>query len=87
MATRAYHNGHQGVTDPADVGIDGHQQVGIAVGLVGAVSELFIDLMEIFHGRLLVAEDLDHLLAVQHFLNKSVHCAQVDLLAHIIFPG
>ena len=58
------HNGHQGVTDPADVGIDGHQQVGVAVGLVGAVSELFIDLMEIFHGRLLVAEDLDHLLAV-----------------------
>ena len=41
--------------------------------------------MEIPHGRLFVAEYFDHLLAVQHFLDKTVHCAQIHLLADIIF--
>ena len=34
-----------------------------------------------------MAEYLDHFLAIQHFLDKAVHCAQISLLVNIVFPG
>ena len=34
-----------------------------------------------------MAEDLDHLLAVQHLLDEAVHNAQIPLLQHVIFAG
>ena len=77
---------HQRVADPADIGIDRHQQVGIAVRLVRTVPQPLIDLMEIPHRRFLMAEDFDDFLPVQHFLDKSVHSTEVDLLADVVFP-
>ena len=81
------HDGHQRVADPADIGVYGHQQVCVAVGLICAVPKLLIYLMKVIHGFLFMAEDLDHLLAVQHFLDKAVYRAQVNLLADVIFSG
>ena len=46
--------------------------------------------MEVRHGGLLVAEDLDNLLAVQHLLDEAVHQAQVFLLLDVVLsrqPG
>ena len=81
------HDGHQRVADPSDVGVDRHQQVGVGIGLVGAVSQLLIYLSEILHSFLLMAEYFYHFLAVQHFLDKSVHRAQINLLADVILSG
>ena len=81
---RAY-NSHQRVADPADVGVDGHQQVGVSVRLVGAVSQSFVHFMKISLCSFFVAEYFYNLLPVQHFLNKSVHSAEIDLLADKIF--
>ena len=78
---------HQSVADPSDIGVYRHQQVCIAIGLVGAVSQGLVDLVEIIDGGLLVAEHLYHLLAVHHFLNESVHSTQILLLADVIFAG
>ena len=81
-------NGHQGVADPADIGVHRHQQVGVGVGFVRASSRSFsLTLMEISFGGLLVAEYLYHLLAVQHLLDKTVHGSQIHLLADIVFRG
>ena len=81
------HNGHQGVTEPADIAIDGHKQVGVSVGHVGAVPQGVIYLTEIGLSLLLVAEYLDHLLSIQHLFNKSVYRPQILLLFDIIFSG
>src|SRR5699024_4885431 len=55
------------------------------VGHVGTVPQAVVYGAEIPQGGVLVAEYLDHLLAVQHFFNKTVHHAQVVLLADVVF--
>ena len=78
-------NGHQRIADPADIGVDRHKQVGIAVRHVRTVSQPFINLMEIPHGRLFMAENFDDFLAIQHLFYKTVHCPQIHLLMDVIF--
>ena len=78
------YDGHQGIADPADIGVYRHQQVCIAVGLVGTVSKFFVYFMEIIHSCLFMTEDFYHFLSVQHFLNKPVYNTQIHLLADII---
>ena len=51
------------------------------MGLVGTVEHVVIDGVEAVLGLLLVAEDLDHLLAVDHLLDIAVQGAQGALLA------
>ena len=80
-------NGHHHIAQPSNVRIDGHQKVGIPVGFVSAVPQGIINLTKIPLSSLFMAEYLDHFLAIQHFLDKAVHCAQISLLVNIVFPG
>ena len=48
---------------------------------------LFVALGELLDVLLLVAEDLDHLLALHHLLDEAVHAAQVLLLGHKVAAG
>ena len=86
-AQNSAYNGYQSIAQPADVAVDRHEQVGIAVGLVRALPQCLVHLVKIFLGGLLVAEYLDHLLSVQHLLDKAVHNAQIFLLLDIVFAG
>ena len=56
-------HGHNHVLDIADVDHDGHEDVGILVGLIGALTQGVVDLVKALLRLLLVAEDLDDLLA------------------------
>ncbi len=69
-----------GVADVAQLCGDGHDDVGEAVGLLGAVLQLVVQLAEAVQGLLLVGEDLDDLLALHHLFDVAVHLAQVLLL-------
>ena len=74
------HQSADGVADVAQLSVDGHHDVGEAVGLLGAVLELVIQLAEALEGLLLVGEDLDDLLAFHHLFDVAVHLAEVALL-------
>ena len=77
-------NSHQRIADPTDIGVDRHQQVGIAVGLVVYCLEArSLTLSKILHGLLFMAEHLDYLLPVQHFLDESIYDTQIHLLFDI----
>ena len=80
-------DGDERIAQPADVGVDGHEQVGVAVCLVGTVAQLVVDLVEVGLGGLLVAEDLDDLLAVEHLLDEAVNYAEVALLPDVVLAG
>ena len=69
-----------GIADVAQLSVDGHHDVGEAVGLLGAVLELVVQLAEALEGLLLVGEDLDDLLAFHHLFDVAVHLAEVALL-------
>ena len=77
----AAHHGHDHILHVADVDHNGHQDAGVGVGLVGAVEHVVVDAVEAVLGLLLMAEDLDHLLAVDHLLDIAVQGAQGALLA------
>jgi len=72
----------QHVENVADVHHDRHEDVAEAVGMLGVVAELVVELVERLFGRALVAEDLDDLLAVHHFLDIALGLAERLLLAH-----
>ena len=80
-------DGTQHIADVAQVGVDGHGQVGEGVGLVGTVPQGVVELAELLDAFFLVAEDLDHLLAFHHLLNVGVDGAQVLLLAGKVEGG
>ena len=80
-------NGHQRIAQPADIRVDRHQQVGVAIGLIRAFPKGLVYLVKILLRRLFVAKDLDDFLPIQHFLNESVYNAQVLLLLDIILSG
>ena len=74
------HQSADGVADVAQLSVDGHHDVGEAVGLLGAVLELVVQLAEALEGLLFVGEDLDDLLALHHLFDIAVHLAEVALL-------
>lgn len=74
------HQSTDSVADIAQLSVDGHHDVGEAVGLLGAVLELVVQLAEALEGLLLVGEDLDDLLAFHHLFDIAVHFAEVALL-------
>ena len=78
---KAAGHGDNHVLDVADVDQDGHEDIGVFIGLIGALEQGVIDLVEARLGLGLVAEDLDHLLAVDHLLDIAVQIAQLHLLA------
>ena len=64
-----------------------HDGVGDAVGVVGALTEGIVELLEAREILFLVAEDLDDLLAVHHLLDIAVDPAQILLLGDEEPPG
>ena len=64
-----------------------HDGVGDAVGVVGALAEGIVELLEAREILFLVAEDLDDLLAVHHLLDIAVDPAQILLLGDEEAPG
>ena len=81
------HQRAHGVADVAQLGVDRHHDVGKAVGFVGAVLQLVVQLAETVQRLLLVGEHLDDLLAFHHFFDVAVQFAQIPLLLDEVFAG
>ena len=79
---RAGRDGHDHVEQVAEVHEDGHEGVGVAVGLAGGVLPLLVDLGEVGRGLVLVAEDLDDALAGHELLDRALELGHGALLAH-----
>ena len=62
-----------------------HEHIRKCVRLVGNLKKLLVDCVEILHGFLFVAEHLDDLLTVHHFLDVSFHLTDGFLLCHKVF--
>ena len=77
---RAYHRTKH-VADVAQIGVNRHGDVGKGIGAVGAVPQLPVQAAELLQALFLMAEDLDHLLAVHHLLDVPVDPAQILLLS------
>ena len=74
--------GHQHVEQVAQVHKDGHEDVGVHVGLLRDLEELFVALVKIGLGGRLVAECLDDLLTVHDFLDMALDHAELSLLCN-----
>ena len=70
----------QHVEQVAQVHKDRHEDVGVHVGLLRDLEELFVALVKIGLGGRLVAECLDDLLAVHDFLDMALDHAELGLL-------
>lgn len=79
-------NGYDHVQHVADVAQDGHEHIGVAVGLFSVVEQIVVDLVKDCFGLFLVAEDLDHLLAVHHLFHHALSPADGLLLLQEV-PG
>ena len=75
-------HGDDDILGIADIDQDGHEDVGVLIGLVGALKEGVVYLIKALLGLLLMAKDLDYLLAVDHLFNIAVQIAQLHLLAN-----
>ena len=62
------------------VAVDGHDDIADAVGIVGVAAQLLVDDLKLFDGLLLMAKDLDNLLACHHLLDETVDLGQLLLL-------
>ena len=69
----AAHDSADHVADIPKLGIDGAEEIGKCISTVRTYKKPVIELLKLLLALLLMAEDLDHLLAVHHFLNESVH--------------
>ena len=75
------------IAQVAQLAVDGHRHQRVGVGLVGAVEQLIVEFVELLDGGILVAENLDDLLAVHHFLDVAVDFAQLLLLLEEVLAG
>ena len=81
QSEKGSHYGAEHIADIAQVAVDRHGDVGENVGLFRTVPKLFIQHAELLQALLFVAEHLDHLLSVHHFLDVAVDRAQIPLLS------
>ena len=77
---RTADDGAEHVGQVAQLAVDRHCHQRVGIGLVGAVEQLIVELVELLDGGFLMAENLDDLLAVHHFLDIAVDLAQFLLL-------
>ena len=77
----AAHERQSHIEEVADVADDGAEHAGIGVGAVAVFKEGVVDLVELLDGALLVAEDLDDLLAGHRLLNIALGFGDGLLLA------
>jgi hypothetical protein len=71
----------------AQLGVYGPDAVGVAVGVVGRIEQAVVESLEFLPAFFLVAEHLDHLLAVHVLLDIAVYGAQIFLLGHEMGAG
>ena len=83
----AAHQRDNHIHNIADVCQQRHQDIRIAVGLFRVAKQLVVDLIEILFGAFLMAEDLDDLLAVHHFLHKALGAGDGFLLLEEVAGG
>ena len=76
----AARQGHDDVGHVAHVAQQGHQDVGVAVGLLAVLEQRVVHLVKVGLGALLVAEDLDDLLAAHHLFHEALGLGDGDLL-------
>ncbi len=76
----AAHESYKSIEHIADVGNDRPQHIGIGVGTEAILKEGVVDPVKVLLALLFVAENLDHLLAVHHLLNKAFGAAHGLLL-------
>ena len=84
------HTAHQRkghIEDVADIADDGAKHARIGVGTQAVVVERIVDPVKAFETLPLVAEDLDHLLALHHFLGEALHRGGGFLLPHEVGGG
>ena len=77
----AAHQRERNIEEVADVADDGAEHACIGVGAVTVLKEGIVDLIELLDGALLVAEDLDDLLARHRLLNEALSLGDGLLLA------
>ena len=80
-------DGREHIAEVADVGHDGHEDIGIAVGVIGTVGQRVVQRVKPGDALILVAEYLDDLLALHHLLDIAVDRAQIALLRYEICAG
>ena len=73
-------DGDEHITEVRQVAVDGHHDVGDAVGTTGRRAQLLVDGLKVADGLLLAAEHLDHFLAGHHLLDEAVDAAKTLLL-------
>jgi len=78
---------HRDVDDVADVVEDRHQDVGIAVGQTRGVEQILVDLVKLLLRGVLMVEDLDDLLAVDHLFDVAFGLAGDLLLLDEVVRG
>lgn len=76
--------GHDDINDVTDIIQDGHQRIGILVGLIGSLEQLLVHPVEFLPGLLFVVEYLDDLAPVDAFFHEALAGRQGVLLLHEI---
>ena len=80
-------NGNDHITDITNLCIGRSQHIRIHICLISTVKKFIIQGIKFFDCFFLVAEYLDNLLAVHHFLDVTIDTSQVSLLLAKIFAG
>ena len=81
------HDGNQNIADVSEVSVDRHDDVHNRVGILGAFAKLVVELLEFLGALVLVAEDLDDLLALHHLLDVAVDGSEVPLPFNEVLAG
>ena len=90
MSAQAQDGAYRGAEDIADIAYvraHRHEDVGKAVGVVGALAQPAVELAEALDALFLVAEHLDDLLPLHHLLDVAVEGAEVFLLVGKVARG
>ena len=71
---------HEHIAQVTQVAVDGHDDVADAVGIVGIAAQFLVDDLKLLNGLILMAKDLNDLLASHHLFNEAVYLGQFLLL-------
>ena len=80
-------DGADHIADMTELGVQRHQNISELVGIVGALTKIFVELSETCKAFFLMAEYLDHFLAFHHLLDITVDFPDILLLRHEVSSG
>ena len=64
----------------SQVAIDRHYNITDAVGVISVAAQFLVNDLKLLNRLILMAKDLDHLLAGHHFLDEAIDLGQLLLL-------